>query len=203
MVLSFGDCKKLILNTTISIPALSILFFKKSLKFISNQNKMTRPKIQLQPESIDRVLDILALVLLLAIIGLPIYHYSSLPNTIPIHYNFTGAADNTGHKAWIWLLPIIGTILLLVLRLVIRSPHRFNYPVAVTEANAEQLYRSASRMMRISNILIMAIFLYLVYATIIIAYEQQEGLNKGLMLFLVLALVGCTIYYSISMKKAK
>lgn len=60
--------------------------------YTSVMNK--RPKIELKLARIDKVLEILGWVAVFAIWVLALTSYSNLPDTIPIHYNAMGQADN-------------------------------------------------------------------------------------------------------------
>jgi len=54
---------------------------------------MARPKIKIELTTTDKVVEILGWFVLLAIWIFTISSYSSLPDTIPIHYNGVGKAD--------------------------------------------------------------------------------------------------------------
>lgn len=47
----------------------------------------------------------------------------------------------------LFVLPCIAIVLFAGLTMLARYPHKFNYPIAVTEANAPYLYTSARQMM--------------------------------------------------------
>ncbi len=89
--------------------------------------------------------------------------YADLPDEIAIHFNLKGVADGFGHKSTIWLLPILGLIIYYGLYLVTTKvkPHLMNYPVKVTEENAEKLYAMSLQMMILLNILMALLFLIL------------------------------------------
>ena len=58
-----------------------------------------RPKITLIPSTADKLLEVLGWLILFVLWGYTISHYSSLPDTIPTHYNAAGEADGFGRKA--------------------------------------------------------------------------------------------------------
>ncbi|TXK55628.1 DUF1648 domain-containing protein [Salinibacterium sp. dk5596] len=72
--------------------------------------------------------------------------YGSLPEVVPTHFGFTGEADAWGPRwnvlvlAGVWLAMSAGLVALS------RFPRVFNYPVPVTEENAQRLYREGARM---------------------------------------------------------
>ncbi len=53
-------------------------------------------------------------------------NWPNLPESIPSHYNASGEADRWGSKAGVWMLPVVGAVLFLVLTLLKRvaSPAR-------------------------------------------------------------------------------
>ncbi|MHC5596804.1 MAG: DUF1648 domain-containing protein [Nostoc sp.] len=54
------------------------------------------------------MLNLSALVGLVGLFGIAIYAWSTLPDTIPVHFGFDGQANGWGSKKVLWLLPIIG-----------------------------------------------------------------------------------------------
>lgn len=72
--------------------------------------------------------------------------YASLPETIPTHFDISGRADAWGHKSSVFVLvaifvPIIGGMAWLS-----HHPRIFNYPVVITEVNAQAVYRTGEQM---------------------------------------------------------
>lgn len=120
---------------------------------------MSRPKIKLVPTPLEKIAEGMTTgVLLIHLIVIAIV-YSSLPPTIPTHYGLDLKADGFGPKATILMLPTIHLIITCLLFWLNRKPHIFNYPVEVTDENAEKLYKSATQMLRILNLTVSVIFL--------------------------------------------
>ncbi|MEM1322884.1 MAG: DUF1648 domain-containing protein [Bacteroidota bacterium] len=164
---------------------------------------MTRPQPNLQLEPLDKLLEWTAIAIAALTFFLALFYYSKLPEIIPIHFNGSGAADGFGHKSWIWTMPSIALLSLLLMLWVARIPHKFNYTIKVTEANAQVLYRTAARMIRGMNVILMLIFCYLCYTVIGVARAQITGLNKVIMFGLLLGLVVLTIGNYIQMSRIK
>ena len=155
---------------------------------------MYRPRIRAKLVSIDYILEILGCLIVVLSFVLPYFWKNALPAIMPEHYSVLGKPDSY-HKTTIWLFPTIGLALFVGFTILNRFPFIFNYPVNVTEQNAEKLYRIGSRAIRSLKVLIVGLLLYLNYHAI------RGGLNEptvspGLYLFLGLAvmLVGVTIY---------
>ena len=145
-----------------------------------------RPKIKLIPTSADKLVDLLGWIMLLAIWALTISHYSTLPDTIPTHFNGAGEADGFGSKASIIGLPIIATLLFIGLTVLNRYPHIFNYPSPVTQDNALRLYTLATRMLRYLKLVLLLVFGGIEFMTIQNATGKAAGLGVW---FLPLTLV--------------
>ena len=145
-----------------------------------------RPKIKLIPTSADKLVDLLGLIILLALWALTITHYSTLPDTIPTHFNAAGEADGFGSKASIIGLPFIATLLFIGLTVLNRYPHSFNYPSPVTQDNALRLYTLATRMLRNLKLVLVIVFGGIEFMTIQHATGKAAGLGAW---FLPLTLV--------------
>ncbi len=145
-----------------------------------------RPKITLIPSTADKLVDLLGWIMLLAIWGLTFNHYSTLPDTIPTHFNGAGEADGFGSKASIIGLPVIATLLFIGLTILNRYPHIFNYPSPVTQDNALRLYTLATRMLRFLKLVLVVVFGGIEFMTIQNATGKAAGLGVW---FLPLTLV--------------
>jgi len=145
-----------------------------------------RPKINLIPSSTDKIVEVLGWIILLVLWGYNISHYSSLPDTIPTHFNATGEADGFGSKVSIIGLPVIATLLFIGLTVLNRYPHSFNYPTAITEDNALRLYTLATRMLRYLKLVLVLVFGGIEFMTIQNATGEASGLGVW---FLPLTLV--------------
>ncbi len=164
---------------------------------------MARPKIKLKPGPIDKTLEILGMIGVLLLIGLPVYYFSSLPDTIPMHYGFTGKPDGFGGKATIWITPIMGFLMYAGMTVLNKFPHIFNYPVEITPENAEKQYRIATRAIRLLITVMVYFFCYSTYTTIRIAVEEQSGLGSYyLLIFLttIFGIIGALLYKSLKEK---
>lgn len=116
-------------------------------------NKNDQPKLQPEFKLLDKFSDSLLFLLLL---GLWVY-------SIIIYQNIQKSAaplpeEPTMNKNLVFLMPVIATLICGLLYRLNRFPHLFNYPVRVTSQNALKLYGLATRMLRIVNLTIVAMF---------------------------------------------
>ncbi len=164
--------------------------------------KEQRPRIVLEQTGFDRVIEGLSLSALLVLILLPAVYYGDLPDTIPQHFNAKGEADGFGSKTFLWFLPGLGVALYTMMTLISRSPHTFNYMVKITEANAAEQYRMATRLVRWLKLFVMLLFVYITWGIINGAMSGQTRLSPWFV-FVVLAVNFGTIgwYWSASWRK--
>ncbi|MGV6830604.1 MAG: DUF1648 domain-containing protein [bacterium] len=133
-----------------------------------------RPKIKVEKESHDVIVDIIVILILIAIWVYPAMNYLNMPDTIPIHFNAKGEADNWGAKNFIWMLPIITTLTVGLIMFLNQYPHLHNYMVNITEENAYKNYQLSTRVLRYAN-------LYVVLLMIVVTFEiVQKALGNDL-----------------------
>ncbi len=89
---------------------------------------MDKPKIKIEYEPIDWILELIGAIGILFLIGIPLYYYNGLPDIIPQLYNLQGEADGFGSKGFIWILPSFGLLLYCGLFILNKFPNIFNYP---------------------------------------------------------------------------
>jgi uncharacterized membrane protein len=165
---------------------------------------MERPRINIDLDPVDWMIEIMGLIFILGLIGIPMHYYDMLPETIPIHFNAAGEADGFGSRNSIWSLPIIGVIIYVGMFALNRFPYIFNYPVEITEENAEKQYRNATKLIRMLNLIIAATFLYISYFSI----RTSLGISSGLGWYFTPIFLGGTfltigIYLYLSFKSKK
>lgn len=153
-----------------------------------------RPKIDLKLTNTDQVIELIGYLILIAFWITIIVSYNYLPEKIPIHYNGLGEVDNYSKKTSIFLLPIIGTFLFIILTLICKNPESFNYTVKITEHNAARQYKNSINMMRIMKIIVIIMFFIIDVKTIKTSMGKSEGLGIWF-LPMTLGIVFIPIFY--------
>jgi uncharacterized membrane protein len=120
-----------------------------------------RPVLKLPLTAIDYALEATAILGIISLCVLAVVSYSSLPDSIPTHFNLKGQADDWGSKASIFILPGISLLLFTGITILNKFPHIFNYPVKVTGENALRLYTKSVRVVRILKALVVMLFLFI------------------------------------------
>ena len=153
-----------------------------------------RPRLKIARTSADWLMEIAGVVLLLLLMGMPVFYYSELPELVPRHYNALGEPDAYSDKATLWVLPLVGTVLFVGLLILSRFPHVFNYLEEITEQNAPRQYRMAARMVRILNLVVVAAFAFIQYRTIHIGLGEENALGVWFLPVLLSAITLPIVY---------
>jgi uncharacterized membrane protein len=154
----------------------------------------TRPLLQSELQRPDKITEIIAYGALIALWIFIIAIYNRLPDTVPTHFDGSGNADGYGDRASVVIGPMVCTVLFMVLSILQRKPHWFNYTTDITPENALRQYTVAVKMLRMLKLSIVVIFGLIEFHT----YKSAVGLDivPGEYLILaVLALVYIPVFY--------
>ena len=162
-----------------------------------------RPRIKLQLNQTDKILEIVGWISVVGIWALPLINYSILPEIIPIHFNGAGKANGFGNKTHIFILPIISTLLFIGLTILNKRPHIFNYPSQITKENAVHQYTNATRMMRVLKLVIVLLFGLIIFKTIENVNGNADGLGTWFLPFTIGVFIILTLYFLIKSLKQK
>ena len=154
------------------------------------------PRPEKQPlVLVDWLFDSAALLLLLGVWGLVAIAYPYLPEVIPIHFNLKGEADGFGSRDFIWMEPIIASVLYTVMTLVNRRPDLFNYPIKITPENAARQFALASRLMRYLKLVVVAVMMIIVLFVALPAMGVALALPGWLLPAVLLLIFGPVVVY--------
>lgn len=159
------------------------------------------PKITLKLTKADFVFEIFSFVALIALWYPIAMHYNSLPDIIPIHFDMQGVPDDYGDKSSLFLLPIIGTLSYVMLTVLNKFPHLFNFPSEITEANATRMYGLATSMMRLVKLLTLLTLVFLIHLSIQTGLGHADGLGSNFIIVSSLGFVIPLAYYFIQSSK--
>lgn len=128
-----------------------------------------RIKIVTSLKPTDYAVEGFGWVLLFLTFVLAIYGYVVLPETVPTHFNFKGQPDAYGSKISLLVVPIVSLILTAGMTWLNRYPEIFNYPVKITEENAEKQYKNAQTAIRWLKVAVNMIFFLITWAIFVSA----------------------------------
>ena len=162
-----------------------------------------RPRIQIPQTSTDRWLDAISYLLLILLIVYPVHLYSILPEPKTIQDDLAQQLNPLKSKALILILPALGVFLFIMLTILLRFPHMYNYPEKVTEQNALSLYSAGVRFMRIMRIWVLFIFILIVRGSMGIALNRQDEFVRLILPFVFLFTAMLIIYVFIKLLRIK
>ncbi|MGR6835880.1 DUF1648 domain-containing protein [Syntrophomonas erecta] len=161
-----------------------------------------RPFIKLPLTRWEIWLEVLSALGILMLLFLVWQSWGTLPDKIPSHFGITGQPDAWGNKSSLITLPIIAIATHLLLTIVSKYPHTFNYPAKITEENAEFQYLMARYLIAVLKVEIIWLFAYIEWIIIKVALGKTTGLgNLFLPVFLLVMLGTLGVYFYNTSKK--
>jgi uncharacterized membrane protein len=156
---------------------------------------MANPKVQVPWEPIDWFLEGIGALAATFLLFYPLFYFGSLPEQIPMHFNSRGEAGSYWGKAGIWVLSAVGLGTYVVIFLLNKSPHLFNYPGKVTAENAFSQYQLSTRIMRITNVVTVSFFAFILYEIIEVSLGRQAQINNTVSYVFLALLLGIPLVY--------
>lgn len=157
-----------------------------------------RPQLKIGLEAFDIIIELSSTIIIVLLFVFTAIEYKEISDSIPLHFDASGTADRYGDKINLFLLPIIGLVLIVLMHILSKYPHLHNYMVNITEENAEKNYRFSSRVLRFTSLGIAILFAIIQY--VIIQMGKGENIKLGtwflpIVIFLsVLLPIGIFIY---------
>ena len=170
---------------------------------ITPPNTSSRPRIALPRTALDSTLEVLGLAIIAGTLAWLVSIWTGIPARVPQHFDFAGHVDRWGDRSTFVVLPIIGIVLYAGLSALQRVPHIFNFPVAVTEANAPRLYRAGVSMIRWLKVEIVAMFGVLQWETVQVAIGAEQSMPNTLVLCFVALILGTVGVFVVKMMKKR
>jgi len=149
---------------------------------------------------------VLALTLLCLIAAfVPLFYYNRIgaDEAIPTHYNIKGEIDGWSNRSFFWITPLIALAMCVGLTVLERFYTKFNFPVRVTEANEESLYRLGVQLLRWLNLIVAGIFAYINLSTLSIALGHSNGMNVFILIPLIAGMLIIVLHFMIKMARYK
>lgn len=158
-------------------------------------NNLKRPDIKLPFTLIDKVL---ILVSTIPIIFMMIYLkivWSDIPEIIPTHFGFSGAPDDFGSKKSLFIIIIISISLHMLFAFLSKIPKYYNYPVSITDGNAESLYKIGRQLILVTDLEASFFLSALLWQNIQAALGKTYGVSE--IIFPFIGVIFFTIIYEI------
>ena len=159
-------------------------------------------------------LELIPLFLLVFTLYLALSNYTTLPDTIPTHFNAQGIADDWGSKTTIFfilglnaLIYVLFTVLNIWFAIAKNPRALINLPAkrkaALSDKQVEALRVTLNRYLFLLKIVTQGLFTYLLYITIEIAWERAHSLGVLFFLFIlaILAVAGLMVWKAFQITK--
>lgn len=112
----------------------------------------SRPRIAPAIGPVWRILRWASLIAAIAISAALLVAYPSMPEIVPIHFNFNGAPDDFGPKTSVFVLIAVMLALTVLFFWLAARPRIVNYPVPVTADNAARLYALSYQLLVLAGV---------------------------------------------------
>jgi len=152
-------------------------------------------------ETIDKVLEVFGIIGLLLLLFIPFYFYKDLPQIIPSHFGANGLPDEFSGIDSIFVMPVIGIILYIVLSVINFFPQSINVSVDTSAENKTIIYKLVSRVLRILKLIIILFFTYINYFTIQIALGNSKSLGAFFIIGFILAIFSVIAFMIFKLSK--
>ncbi len=161
----------------------------------------SRPIFEIEPSPLDKRLEDASLILLIVFWLVVIQQFLVLPDIIPTHFNAAGIPDDYNSKASLFLLPVIATALYILLTLINRNPHQFNYPLKITPENARWQYTLATRLIRMIKIAIVLTMFLVLLLIVLSANGDTKGLEVWILPAVLTLIFAPIVYYFVQSRR--
>ena len=168
---------------------------------MNTRNK--RPVLQLPLTPTEYGLEVFAVLgLLFGAVAASVY-WTRLPESIPTHFGAAGQPDAWGAKWNLLLMPVVALAMYALLTILSRFPHIYNYPVRITEENAERQYRIARSLMYWMKAEIVWLFTYIEWQSIQTALGRSSGLGVLMTPVTLVILFATAVVHYLRMRRAR
>jgi hypothetical protein len=140
--------------------------------------KGRRPVLDLTRTPLELALELIAAGALVGLCALLAQAWPVLADRVPQHFGPNGRPDAWGSRNILWLFPAMAAGNYVLMTILNRFPHTFNYPWPITEQNAEAQYLLARTLLVAVKAEIGGLMLFLEWKTIEVALGRSTGLGE-------------------------
>lgn len=147
---------------------------------------------------IDRIIEFMCLTLLIGVTAYLIFNWGSIPDKIPVHYDWEGNIDRWGNKAEVMILPIMSWFLYLLITGLQQVPLAWNTGVKITEENEERVYRTLKYLMETLKLIVVADLSYMTINSL-----MGKSLSGWFTMIVLVAVFGNLIFWIVRLYQVK
>jgi uncharacterized membrane protein len=159
-------------------------------------------KVSQENQVSNKFFEGLCFLLAICLFVIPFLYYKTLPEKIPIHYNFYGFPDGYGNKSTLFLLSSLGFIIYVIVFFAgfIGEKH-YNVPYKATPAGREKIVFFVRTILKVLRFNTLVIFNFAIIGIILNSFGYISGLGRFSFVIVVLMILLPVIVMFIRMKK--
>ena len=154
--------------------------------------------MNLKNNKIDWIIEIMCLTLLIGLTAYLIFHWGSIPDKIPAHYDWEGNIDRWGNKSDLIFLPMMSWFLYLLITGLQQVPLVWNTGVKITEENEERVYRTLKYMLETLKMIVVADLTYITVHSL-----MGKSLSGWFAMIVPVAVFGDLIFWIVRLYQVK
>ena len=144
----------------------------------------------------DKLLELIGVLALVFMIGMPIMYYTDLPEIIPRQFKFDGEPTGEGSKVVIWWVLLTGLVLysaLFILERFIRMNKKIHEDEVAHELGGQR--EIIVQWLQFIRLFLTCLFAYMIYTLISTANGQIEGFHPFFIPVVIGVVLGSTLYF--------
>lgn len=171
--------------------------------FAGGAKKPLRPVLKVERTRFEIYCEFVAIAAVLFSLFYLFFVWSTLPEKIPSHFNFSGQADEWSGKGSILIVAGVSLFVYLMLTILSRYPQIYNYPWKITEENAARQYLLARQFLVALKTEIVILFAYIEWQTFEVALGHGQGLHVWFLPVFLVVIFGSIALYFIKAYRAR
>jgi uncharacterized membrane protein len=121
-----------------------------------------------------------------------------LPDRIPTHFDISGTPNAWGPPSTLWLLPIVGTALYVLITLIAHFPATFNYPVRVTPLSLPRIQDETKNMVSWIKAEIACLFTWIQWTIIQSARGSELRMSAWMIPIFMTVVIGTVCWHLVT-----
>lgn len=165
--------------------------------------KAERPRLKLPLTKAEWALLLMTLVIIVGTVGVVFYYWPSLPEQITTHFDLMGTADRKGPKSTLLFLCAVSVLNCLLMLVLTRFPHSFNYLKPITEKNAASQYSLARKFIFVMNLEVSGLMFFAIWSCIQVSLGVAQSMDSVSFITLIVAIIISSAIYMFRANRAQ
>lgn len=162
-----------------------------------------RPLPDLDPDPRNTILAVMGLVIIVVCSVWLISVWDRVPDTVNTHFGPSGTPDDTGSKYQIIVLPGMALVMWIVLGVLVRIPHKYNYAVKITPENAQRQYELGVSLMSWMRLSVPALMCYIAWTGLRTSMGEADAMDPLVMGIIGLSMAAIVLGHIVLMLRAR